>query len=173
MASTVYEPIMTALYGRLQTYCAVGNGGLFSTVTRYFRTWEALIQDIQSGASPLSQPALILYDGIGFGGGKTKYEQRGRGRPPVRVLMRTIVCYATLPGGTTAPGPDGTTSGGAVFAPLVENIEAAFAPDSEGALTLGGLVSHCWIEGESHWITGEIDPGGQGMFTIPVHIMVP
>jgi hypothetical protein len=47
------------------------------------------------------------------------------------------------------------------------------ASDSEGALTLGRTVSHCWIEGDSHWLTGDIDPGGQGMLTIPVQIMIP
>lgn len=173
MASVIYEPIMNALLALLQAKCAISNGGLFKTVTRRFRMWEALMQDIQAGASPLLQPSLMLYDGVGLGGGRVKYEQRGRGTPGVRILFRTIVCYATLPGGTTPAGPDATTSGGTVFAPLVENVEAAFAPDSEGTLTLGGLASHCWIEGESHWVTGEIDPGGQGMFTIPVQIMVP
>jgi hypothetical protein len=166
---SVYEPIMAALLALLQTKC----GATFGYYSRRFITWENLIQNVQTGSSPISQPALFLYDGIGFGGGRTKYEQRGRGRPPVRILLRTIVVYARIPGGGTAQGPDALTPGGSVFAPLAESIETALLPDSEGALTLGGLVSHCWIDGESHWVVGDIDPGGQGMLTMPVQIMLP
>jgi hypothetical protein len=136
--------------------------------------WENLIQSIQNGAAPFQQPAMLLYDGVGFGGGHTTFEQRGRGRPPVRIMHRTIVIYAQLPGSGTPQGPDATTPGGTVFAPLSEAIEGVFQQvDSEGALTLGGLVSHCWLQGDSHWLTPDIDPGGQGMLTLPVQIMIP
>lgn len=149
--------------------------GVFRYVSRRYVTYEALVNSIQSGLSPFPQPALLIYDGIGFGGGKTKFEQRGRGRPVVRVLFRTLVVYAQMPGGGTPQGPDATTPGGSVFAPLSEAIEGVFQQfDQEGAaLTLGGLVSHCWIDGESHWLTGDIDPTGQGLMTIPVQIMIP
>jgi hypothetical protein len=171
-ASTqIYEPIMNELADLLTTALVPGT---FRYVSRRFVTWENLIQNIQSGISPFIQPALLIYDGVGFGGGHTKYEQRGRGRPPVRVLSRTLVVYAQLPGGGTPSGPDAITPGGTIFAPLVEAIEGVFAAvDSEGALTLGGLVSHCWIDGDSHWLTPDIDPQGQGMMTIPVQIMIP
>lgn len=171
MASVVYEPIMNALLAFLKAGCS----STFPTIQRRFITWENLAQQIQSGIAPFQQPCLIVYDGIGFGGGKTKYEERGRGRPRVRILSRTLVIYAQLPGGGTPSGPDSTTPGGTVFAPLVESIEAAFdaAIDSEGTVTLGRTVSHCWIEGDSHWLTGDIDPSGQGMLTVPVQIMIP
>ncbi len=169
----IYEPIMNALTLLLRNALTPG---VFRYVSRRFVMWEALIASIQSGVSPFQQPALLVYDGVGFGGGMTRFEQRGRGRPPVRVMSRTLVVYAQLPGGGTPAGPDNFTAGGTVFAPLSEAIEGVFAtPDGEGAtLTLGGLVSHCWIEGSSHWVTGDIDTvGGQGMLTIPVQIMIP
>jgi hypothetical protein len=162
---STYEPIMTALLAMLQTNC----GATFSGYHRRFMTWEAVI-----AATPaILQPALFLYDGVGLGGGKTRYHERGRGRPPVRVISRTIVVYAQTPGGGTPGGPDATTAGGTVFGPLAESIENAFVPDSEGAVTLGRTVSHAWIEGDSFWITPDIDPQGQGMLTVPVQIMIP
>jgi|SRR5580693_3659808 hypothetical protein len=163
MASIIYEPIMVALLNLLQTNC----GTTFNSYNRRFIMWENL------ASTPLVQPALFLYGGAGLGGGTTKYEQRGRGRPLVRVLSRTIVVYAQLPGAGTPSGQDATTPGDTVFGPLVESIENAFVPDSENAVTLGGLVSHCWIEGDALWATPDIDPQGQGMFTVPVKIMIP
>lgn len=167
----IYEPIMNALAAILTTALVPGT---FRIVSRRFVMWEQLLQNIQSGIEPFKQPALLIYDGVGFGGGHVKYEQRGRGRPPVRVMSRTLVIYAQLPGGGSPGGPDATTPGGTVFAPLAEAIEGVFAAvDSEGALTLGGLVSHCWLDGEAHWLTPDIDPQGQGMMTMPVQIMIP
>jgi hypothetical protein len=162
---STYEPIMTALLALLQTNC----GATFNTYNRRFVMWE----NISSAEPAIIQPALFLYDGVGLGGGIMKYLERGRGRPPVRVISRTIVVYAQIPGGGTPGGPDATTAGGTVFGPLAESIENAFVPDSEGAVTLKGLVSHCWIEGDSFWVTGDIDPQGQGMLVVPVKIMIP
>lgn len=166
-----YEPAMNALLTLLQAQLTPG---VFRTMTRRYIPWETLLSDLQVGNQPFPQPALILYDGIGFGGGKTRFEQRGRGRPPVRIVSRTIIVYAQLPGGNTPGGTDHDTPAGSVFAPLSEAIEGVFqSVDSEGALTLGGLVSHCWIEGDSHWLTGDIDPFGQGLMTIPIQMMIP
>jgi hypothetical protein len=150
--------------------------GTFRYMARGIIPWEQIDQMISTNITlPFRQPALFLFDGIGYGGGKTQYERRGRGMPAKRVLHRTIVVYAQFPGTGTPSGPDGTVpSGGTIFAPLVEAIEAALEPSpGDPAITLGGLISHAWIEGESHWLTGEIFPNGQGMFTIPLHIVIP
>lgn len=174
--TAIYEPIMNALLAFLQATCLSTHGGPFITIQRRFITWENLLQSIQVGNSPLLQPAMIVYGGVGFGGGGTNYDPRGRGTPGVRTLTRTLVIYAQAVGAGTPGGPiDATTPGDSVFAPLVESVESAFdtATDSEGAVTLGRTVSHCWIEGESWWMTPDIDPGGQGMLTIPVKIMIP
>lgn len=169
--STVYEPIMNALVTFLKANCSAD----FPTIRRRFITWENLIQLVAQDKAPFAQPCMIIYDGIGFGGGKVVYDPRGRGTPGVRTMHRTLVIYAQAPGGGTPAGPDDTTPGGTVFASLVESIENAFnaATDSEGACTLGRTVSHCWISGESHWLTPDIDPNGQGMLTVPVQIMIP
>ena len=165
---STYEPIMTALLALLQAKC----GGTFQTYKRRFVMWEQLAQQVPA----IAQPALFLFDGVGLGGGRIKYAQKQRGLPPRRTLLRTIVLYAQIPGGGTPGGPDATTPGGTVLGPLAESVEAALATVDDpvqGTLTLGGLVSHCWIEGDGHWVVGDIDPNGQGMVTIPVNIMVP
>lgn len=167
-----YEPIMNALLAQLQAGLTPSP---FRYMSRIFVAWEDLVQPGNPAIpSDFAQPALLLYDGVGFGGGKTRFEQRRRGLPPVRVLSRTIVVYAQVPGGVVG-NPSRTMAGGTVFAPLSEAIEGVIGtPDGEGATnTLGGLVSHCWIEGDSWWLTGDVDPQGQGMMIVPVQIMIP
>jgi hypothetical protein len=91
-------------------------------------------------------------------------------------MEKTIIIYAQLPGVGTASGPDSTTPGGDILYPLLEAVADAinFAPaDSMGAQDLGGLVAHCWIQGDSYMFSPDIDPGGQGMATIPVRILIP
>ena len=58
---------------------------------------------------------------------------------------------------------------------LMKAIEQALEPDPEqpgpAVLTLGGLVSHCWIEGPT-----DVDPGifgQQAVAIMPVHMLVP
>lgn len=168
--SILYEPIANAFLAFIQANCA----STFTTIQRRFITWENMLQLIQNNNAP-KMPALMLYDGVGFGGGKVEYQPRGRGTPGVRIMWRTIVIYARADGAATPSGQDATTPGGTLFAPLVESVEAAFdaATDSEGAVTLGRTVSHCWISGESFWLTPDIDPSGLGMLTIPCQIMLP
>lgn len=172
MASTIYEPIMAALFALLQSKC----GSTFQTYSRRFLTWEMLLQQLQSSPQVLPQPALFLFGGAGLGGGTTGYVQGGR-TPSKRTLKRTIVIYAQLPGGSEPAGSDVSTPGDAVFYPLIESVEAALEPDpanSFGVVTLGGLVTHCWIEGDGVIVTGELDPTqGQGMATVPVNILLP
>lgn len=163
------EQIMNAVFAQLQE-C----GTAFRLYSRRFMTWEDVVNSYREG-TPLAQPALFLYDGVGFGGGVDSYDPRGRGSPGVTTLLRTVVIYATLPGGGTPEGPDGTTPGGTVLHPLVELVQGALAVNdpSEGANTLDGLVSHCWIKGDSLLMTGEIDAvQGQGMVTVPLEIMM-
>lgn len=55
---------------------------------------------------------------------------------------------------------------------LLDKIDAALAPDVyQNTLTLGGLVSHCWIDGTIDKQAGDIN--GIGIARIPVKILVP
>ena len=171
MSYPTREQIMAALFAYLQAGC----GATFATYSRRFLMWEKVATALQQ-TPPLAMPALYLYDGMGLGGGLDHFEPRGRASPGVEIMHRTIVIYATLPNGASPQGQDGTTAGGAVFNPLIDSIRDCLAvPDSQSqnALTLGGLVSHCWLEGDAMMMTGELDDvRGQGMLTLPVKIML-
>jgi hypothetical protein len=173
MASTVYTPIMNALLALLKAGC----GTTFNTYSRRFVMWEQLVQDVNSGTSKVKQPALYLFDGmIVPESGIVTYERTARKVPDKREMLRAIVIYAQMPGGGSPSGADASTPGGDVFYPLIEAVEAAIgipASDPFGAQTLGGLVSHCWLEGKQYMFTGDIDPNGQGMVILPVKIMIP
>jgi hypothetical protein len=172
------EQIMNALLALLQRQC----GNTFATYSRRFMTWEQVVNSYQAETVlSLKQPALFLYDGVGFGGGVDRFDQVGRGTPAIVTMLRTIVIYARMPGAGTQQGVEPDVPGGSVYHPLLESVVAALGADAEenlsaGTLTLGsgmGLVSHCVVKGESLIVTGEIDPDqGQGMIVIPLEIML-
>lgn len=181
MADGVREQIMNGLLAQLQSAC----GSTFQTYSRKFITWQDLCQMITTGSGDPRQlprsPALFLYDGVGFGGGRDNWSQQGsRGQPSKRTLYRTIVIYAWRPGGLTPSGPSADT-GAISLHPLVEAVEAALDPEPNvpgfdaavGQITLNGLVTYAWIEGDGHCIPGDIDPSGLAMQTIPLKILIP
>lgn len=172
MTTSFRDQVMDALLASLRTRC----GTTFKYYSRKFMTWQDMIQNRQAAKGVIRQPALFLYDGIGFGGGVDNVDQRGRSGPAVVTMSRTIVVYATppdigQPGGRVAE-PE---AGGTIFYPLIESLEDdGFVSDSpsQNVFTLGGLVSHCWISGDIHFVTPDIDVSGQGMMTVPVSIML-
>src|SRR6185369_6649100 len=147
--TAVYTQIMDALLAQLRTGCDT----TFKTYSRRFIMWEQMAELIQQGKAP-KQPALYLFDGVMMtGGGKINFERTARSVPNKREMERTIVIYAQIPGGGTPAGPNNTTPGGDIFYPLLESVENAIAeaPGVQfGVQTLGGLVSQCWIEGDSY-----------------------
>lgn len=178
---TTREQIMNALLAQLQALC----GQTFATYSRRFIMYQDLLQMLTTDSGDSRQlirsPALFLYDGVGFGGGRDVWVQGNRGSPSKRTLYRTIVLYAWRDGALTPAGPIAQT-GAISMHPLVEAVENALDPEPHnlsgmdmavGSTTLGGLVTYCWIEGDGHCIPGDIDPTGLAMQTIPVKILVP
>lgn len=175
-----YEQIMNALLAYLKAQIPANT---FLTFRRGVVQWQELGR-VVNGVPIMRQPALFLYDGPGFGGGRVRYEQRSRSLPVIRILHRTVIIYQRTPAAGGFPG--GSLGGSAVQSvlgsqasplhPLIEAVELAMeTPDdaAQGALTLGGLVSHCFIEGDGLQIPPDIDPEGQGMATLPITILVP
>lgn len=167
------EQIMNALLAQLQTGC----GSTFATYSRRFQMYDELIQQITAGRAP-TFPALYLYDGVGFGGGIDHWDQgkQSVAGPVKRTLMRTVVIYAIKPGSNTPDGTDMTSIGASYMNPLIESVENVIEQDdnlSFGTNTLGGLVRHCWVEGDGLLIPGDIDQTGLAMQTIPVKILIP
>lgn len=102
----------------------------------------------------------------------------GRGQPAKRTWNVHLFIYAKIPDGLTPGIPDGVTPGASVINPLIDAIEIALAPSSGidkamNVQTLGGLVSHCWIEGETIKVPGDRNPDGQCYAAIPLKILVP
>jgi hypothetical protein len=55
---------------------------------------------------------------------------------------------------------------------ILDAVEAQLSPDSaDGCCTLGGLVAHCWIEGEVFKDPGDLD--GQALLIVPIRMLVP
>ena len=56
---------------------------------------------------------------------------------------------------------------------LMDAVDAALQPDNlaMNTLTLGGLVQHCWIEGDAEYDPGDLDR--QAKAVIPIRILVP
>ncbi len=92
-APSTREAVMNALLSHLKTDL----GTTFLTYTRRFMTWEQVVTASQQNGVGARQPMLILYDGVGFGGGVDQFEPRGRGTPGVVTLKRPIVNYAQQP----------------------------------------------------------------------------
>ena len=105
-------------------------------------------------------PALLIWEQ----NEATRHE--GLGIPPTRTWSAWLVVYFQ--------NPDATVAGATIINPILDGIEAALAPNIvTGKQTLGGLVSHAWIEGPSTVALGDIDTQGFGGAVVEVHILVP
>jgi hypothetical protein len=109
----------------------------------------------------VQQPAL-------FQAQKSEIVVQSRGLPPKWQLDLDLYLYVHA---GDDPGSVPTT----VLNPLIDAIEAALAPDNvrdgQNVLTLGGLVSHCWISGQIQTDEGAL--GAQSIAIIPISILVP
>ena len=96
----------------------------------------------------------------------THYPPRDvRGLPPKRTISAELWVYTDV-------GKDPNANPEAALNDIVDAIEVALAPNVlTGVQTLGGLVSHCWIEGEVEQFPGVLD--GIAKAIIPVEILIP
>jgi hypothetical protein len=101
---------------------------------------------------PSDQPALYMLCA------NQTVTVEGRGIPPKRSLPVTLYLYNQ----NDDPAQQND---------LLDAIEAALEPRGEETLTLGGLVSHCRIEGEIETDEGLLD--SQAVAIVPVSILVP
>jgi hypothetical protein len=137
------EPIYEALFALLSAI-----PGLVTT-SRRLQHW--------SKVEPASQPALFQAEGP-----ENQVPRKGF---PAKVTLRCDVYLYVNTGNdmSVVPGP--------IINPLMDAIEAALAPNpATGFQTLGGTVSHCWIEGEITTDEGVLGP--QAIKIIPVFILI-
>ena len=118
---------------------------------------------LPSDVPPARQPALLLWEQ------PERTEDPGRGAPVKRTWEVWVVVYFQ--------NRNKAVAGATILNPLLDTIEAALAPTGAGhavnAQTLGGLVSSCEINGETHKQLGDTDPMGQGGAIVPLTIVVP
>jgi len=152
------EPIYAALLALLQVNLQ-GSPPIFQTVGRRHVHPEEL--------SPAQQPALFVVEM------KESRVPRPMGTGGKLTLDVWLVMYCFESAINPAPGQETSLAATQINALLLA-IETALAPQNgsyQNLQTLGGLVHHCWIEGESL-----IDQGiysQQAGAIIPVKILVP
>lgn len=137
------EPIYEALFNLLSSIPGL------QTTSRRLLHWS----DVPAAA----QPALFQAEG-------PEKQEPKKGFPAKVTLRCDIYLYVNT-------GNDLIVTPGPIINPLMDAIEAAIAPSPvTGFQTLGGTVSHCWIEGEV--VTDEGVLGAQAIKIIPVFILI-
>jgi hypothetical protein len=125
----------------------------FKTATRKVTTWDCV--------APEDQPALLMTQ-------ESEEATRVRGLPTKWVLHIKLWLYVH-----TGANNDPDVVPSQVLNPLIDAVEASLVVDdlSNNACTLGGLVSHCAIEGPIQIFQGDL--GDQEVAIIPLVVVVP
>lgn len=162
------ELVWQALFDWLATATITNDDGqvvpAFATTGRRLR-----LQPDNTPSTAFDQPAMFLVEG------DETTVQGGRGSPDKRTWRGMVWIFAKVPDGVRPGEQDFTTPGASVINPLIDAIEAAMGPDdvTQNVLTLGGLVSHAWIAGNTIKVPGDLNPDGQCFAAIPINILVP
>lgn len=117
------------------------------TCTRRLKHWQDTAAE--------DQPAIYLEH-------TGEVKQPVRGLPTRIVLELNLWLYVRSEGNPVGP----------VLNPVLDSIEQALSPKNDGdhTLTLGGLVHHCWIEGQTQIFEGDL--GEEAVAIIPVKLLV-
>jgi hypothetical protein len=143
MAAT-REQIMQALFA------LVSAPSQFITKSRRLQLWDTV--------SAGEKPAIFMYERDDVYSGADRYT-------PPKVMMSVDLFIYTRPGTDTGITPI------SILNPLIDAVDAALRPGpaAGGRQTLGGLVSHCYIDGKIMKDPGDLD--GDGIAVIPVKIL--
>lgn len=149
------EAIWAALFALLQAQV----GASYVTLSRHHVMPPTLIADLQ--------PALFLVQ---------SRETRGisvKGATVKLTLSGFLVVYFQAPAPLLEDIGSETVVGATALNALLKGIDDALQPDNPctGKLTLGGLVTHCWIDGDVDMDTGIYTQ--QGAAIVPLRILVP
>ena len=136
------EDIATALLALLTAASA------FPTTGRRLVMWNQVAE----------QPALFLRNA-------GEHHDRTASRMPGRITLDFEVWLYSRGGADPDIAPATALNG------LLDAVEAALNPFPLEAQTLGGLVTHCWIDGSTDYHPGDLD--GQAIAVVPVKVLVP
>src|SRR5690242_6172659 len=135
---------MERLFGLLETVDGV------QTCSRRMRLW--------SNMTAAEKPAIFLAEH------KETIERSIEGLPPLRKIMANIFVYID----STDPECVPITAMNNIIDAIFTALRPQFPAEEQ---TLGGLVAHCWIEGEILKDPGDLD--GYGIAILPVSIVLP
>lgn len=114
----------------------------------------------------LEQPALFVVQMS-----EEHVPQKPPGAPTKLTLHGFLILYLQAPVPAEEIGQE-TQLAAAILNARFKAIDAALEPDdARGKFTVGGLVEHCWIEGETRQDPGILGP--QAAAIVPLHILVP
>lgn len=141
------EPIYAAVFAFFAAL-TVGNAPAFAIATRKLRTWE--------DTAPEEQPALLVRQG------KEAANYR-KGLPTIWTCDIALLLFVH-----TNAQLDGAVIPSQILNPLLDAIEAAIVVDdlSNNSATLGGLVSHCAINGDITYFEGTM--GDEAVAVVPI-----
>ncbi len=136
------EQIMQALFA------LVSGSSSYVTASRRLRLWT----DVSSG----EKPAIFQYE-------RDDMYANGKNYLPIVEMSVDLFVYIDA-------GKDQSIAPITVLNPLIDAIDAALKPSPvTNKQTLGGLVSHCYIDGKVMKDPGDID--GDGIALIPIKIL--
>ena len=122
------------------------------------RSWAYTSQRMQIWTDCPAQPAMYM----------TEHDEHPTQK--TRLLTRNEREFQVVVYQDTAK--DGLTPGKVENNLILDAIEDALRPPpGQETQTLGGLVHHCWIEGDVFRDSGDLD--GQGCITVPIRVLVP
>lgn len=140
--------IFAALFG-LTANLTLGSAGSFVTRSRKFKHFSKVPTD--------QQPAHF----------QTEFLDKAQQKTGMAAIRRWHASWTVY--FSSNPGDDNDVPTIAMN-DIVDALEACVA-DPFNKQTLGGLVEHCFIDGEIIKIAGDDD--GQGMIVVPITILVP
>lgn len=146
------ESVLGALFTKLknaQFSSPVNGSNTWRTTSRRVKLW--------GDVPPASRPALFMTDH------HETYQYKAQNEPVLTTINVDVFVYID------ARDPGATPS--SMLNIIMDAITSAIGPTPgfEQKQTLGGLVSHCRIEGEVLKDPGDLD--GDGMLIIPIKIM--
>jgi hypothetical protein len=145
------ETVSSALFSLLQT-------ATFSSPVGGFTTWASSSRKLLlfSDVPMLARPALFLTEHHE----NSTYQSENT---PVKMTIMYNVFVYTNAAANVIPAQDQNV--------IMDAIDAALAPNINGVQTLGGLVSHCRIDGQTLKDPGDID--GDGLLWFPIRVFGP
>lgn len=144
------EPIYASLFAFFAAL-TVGGSPAFVTATRQVKTWEDV--------PPEDQPALLPLP-------RRETAQRKKGLPTIWTLDVDLLLYVH-----TGAQNDPSVTPAQLLNPLLDAIEASLTIDDvmNNACTLGGLVSHCAINGPIELFLGSL--GDEAVAIVPLQLL--